>query len=158
MRYSSASAAGRAISRAPKPRLQANHYYSSSRPFSRFDPTCPSNSPSSLLESQKRAFHAAQPRKPCLTSLRQNPRSITPSLGPKLLALHQLQVRHCSCRRTMCRKHETDVADGNMDISKGREVLPKNVRPVHYDLTLEPDFTTFKYEGKVVIEYVMKQE
>lgn len=38
-----------------------------------------------------------------------------------------------------------------MDISKGREVLPKNLKPTHYDLTLEPDFETFKYEGTVVM-------
>jgi aminopeptidase 2 len=39
-----------------------------------------------------------------------------------------------------------------MDISKGREVLPKNVKPLHYDLTLEPNFETFKYDGTVSIE------
>ncbi|KAK3715670.1 Aminopeptidase 2 mitochondrial [Vermiconidia calcicola] len=39
-----------------------------------------------------------------------------------------------------------------MDISKGREVLPKNVKPLHYDLTLEPNFETFKYEGEVTID------
>ena len=42
----------------------------------------------------------------------------------------------------------------NLDIAKGREVLPKNVKPVHYDLTLEPNLDTFEYEGKVVIEYI----
>lgn len=41
-----------------------------------------------------------------------------------------------------------------MDVSKGREVLPINVKPMHYDLTLEPDFEKFTYEGTVVIEYV----
>jgi len=49
----------------------------------------------------------------------------------------------------MCQHQETSAS---LDISKGREVLPKNVKPVHYDLTLEPDFRTFEYEGKVVIE------
>lgn len=39
-----------------------------------------------------------------------------------------------------------------MDIAKGREVLPKNVKPLHYDLTLEPNFETFKYEGTVIID------
>jgi len=52
----------------------------------------------------------------------------------------------------MCRHFETDAANANLDISKGREVLPKNVRPRHYHLTLEPNFQTFEYEGKVVIE------
>jgi aminopeptidase 2 len=39
-----------------------------------------------------------------------------------------------------------------MDITMGREVLPKNVKPLHYNLTLEPNFTTFKYDGTVEIE------
>ncbi|KAK3677564.1 Aminopeptidase 2 mitochondrial [Recurvomyces mirabilis] len=39
-----------------------------------------------------------------------------------------------------------------MDVSAGREVLPKNVKPLHYDLTLEPNFETFKYHGTVTIE------
>ena len=43
---------------------------------------------------------------------------------------------------------------GSMDVTKGREVLPKNVKPIHYDLTLEPDFEKFTYEGTVIIEYV----
>ena len=37
-------------------------------------------------------------------------------------------------------------------VTKAREVLPTNVRPLHYDLTLEPDFEKFTFEGKVVIE------
>lgn len=51
----------------------------------------------------------------------------------------------------MCRR-EADTADANMDISKGREVLPKNVKPLHYNLTLEPNFETFKYEGTVEVD------
>ncbi|KAF2169095.1 hypothetical protein M409DRAFT_36300 [Zasmidium cellare ATCC 36951] len=51
----------------------------------------------------------------------------------------------------MCRR-EADTADSNMDISKGREVLPKNVKPLHYNVTLEPNFETFKYDGTVEIE------
>lgn len=61
-------------------------------------------------------------------------------------------VRHCSYQR-MCKAH-ADIAGASMDVSKGREVLPTNVKPVHYDLTLEPDFEKFSYEGTVVIEYV----
>lgn len=53
----------------------------------------------------------------------------------------------------MCQSHD-DVAGGSVDITKGREVLPTNVKPVHYDLTLEPDFEKFTFEGRVVIEYV----
>ena len=43
---------------------------------------------------------------------------------------------------------------GSVDVDAHREVLPTNVKPLHYDLTLEPNFESFKYEGKVVIEYV----
>ncbi|KAK5110845.1 hypothetical protein LTR62_005556 [Meristemomyces frigidus] len=39
-----------------------------------------------------------------------------------------------------------------MDITAGREVLPKNVKPLHYDLTLEPNLESFKYNGTVTIE------
>ena len=61
--------------------------------------------------------------------------------------------RHCSYRRNMCKLHkDTEEAGGSLDIAKGREVLPKNVKPAHYDLTLEPNFETFKYDGKVDIE------
>ncbi|KAI9714490.1 MAG: Aminopeptidase 2 mitochondrial [Bogoriella megaspora] len=53
----------------------------------------------------------------------------------------------------MCKLHDgTEEAGGSLDIAKGREVLPKNVKPTHYDLTLEPNFENFKYEGKVDID------
>ena len=45
-----------------------------------------------------------------------------------------------------------DAASAGVDISKGRQVLPTNVKPLHYDLTLEPNFENFTYEGTVVIE------
>ncbi|KAL8924623.1 MAG: hypothetical protein Q9208_003938 [Pyrenodesmia sp. 3 TL-2023] len=45
-----------------------------------------------------------------------------------------------------------------MDVAKGREVLPANVKPLHYDLTLEPDFAKFTYEGKVVIDLDVKED
>lgn len=48
----------------------------------------------------------------------------------------------------------TDAANGSVDVTRGREVLPTNVKPVHYDLTLEPDLEKFTYEGTVIIEYV----
>ena len=43
-----------------------------------------------------------------------------------------------------------------MDVTKGREVLPTNAKPLHYDVTLEPSFEKFTYEGTVVIEYVSR--
>jgi aminopeptidase 2 len=43
-------------------------------------------------------------------------------------------------------------ASGSTNVH-GREVLPTNVKPVHYDLTLEPNFEKFTYDGTVIIEY-----
>ena len=63
------------------------------------------------------------------------------------------QLRHCSYHRKMCRKDLGDAGD-SMDVTKGREVLPTNAKPLHYDVTLEPNFEKFTYEGTVVIEYV----
>ncbi len=45
-----------------------------------------------------------------------------------------------------------DIPSGSVEAH--REVLPTNVKPLHYDLTLEPDFGKFTYNGTVVIEYV----
>lgn len=40
--------------------------------------------------------------------------------------------------------HKTETPD--------REVLPTYVTPVHYDLTVEPNFETFKFDGRVKID------
>lgn len=65
-------------------------------------------------------------------------------------------VRYCSCQRAMCRG-DVDLPGGSMDVKNARVLLPTNVKPVHYDLTLEPDFERFTYEGTVVIEYVQSR-
>jgi hypothetical protein len=62
------------------------------------------------------------------------------------------QTRSCSYRRNMCRAQALDGAGGAVDVSGAREVLPDNVKAVHYHLTLEPNLTTFEYDGEVVIE------
>lgn len=49
-------------------------------------------------------------------------------------------------------REATAETEGTTDVTQGREVLPTNVKPLHYDLTLEPDFKEFMYEGTVVIE------
>ena len=59
------------------------------------------------------------------------------------------QSRYCSHHRRMCRD-QGDI-DGSM-AAAGREVLPTNVKATHYDLTLEPDFKEFTFEGSVRIE------
>lgn len=43
--------------------------------------------------------------------------------------------------------HATDVNE--------RIVLPKNVRPIHYDLELKPDMEKFAFDGKVSIKYLL---
>ena len=53
----------------------------------------------------------------------------------------------------MCGK-TADIMGGSVDVEASREVLPTNVKPLHYSLTMEPDFQKFSYEGTVVIEYV----
>ncbi|OAQ96584.1 hypothetical protein LLEC1_06032 [Akanthomyces lecanii] len=53
----------------------------------------------------------------------------------------------------MCRTQSGLVHGGvKEDPTKGRELLPANVVPTHYDLTLEPDFTNFKYDGTVIVD------
>ena len=51
----------------------------------------------------------------------------------------------------MCRGRGSDSA-GSTLIAQGREVLPANVIPRHYDLVLEPDFEKFTFEGTVTID------
>ncbi|PWY85970.1 lysine aminopeptidase apsA [Aspergillus heteromorphus CBS 117.55] len=51
----------------------------------------------------------------------------------------------------MCGARRGELS-GSTNVPGGREVLPTNVKPLHYDLTLEPNFETFKYDGTVVID------
>ncbi|KAK2794815.1 Aminopeptidase 2 mitochondrial [Onygenales sp. PD_10] len=86
----------------------------------------------------------------------------TAALGPRALNLPprsrftprttfaRQTKRACSYRR-MCRARQGDDVVGGAT-AVGREVLPTNVKPLHYDLTLEPDFEKFTYEGTVVID------
>lgn len=93
--------------------------------------------------------------------LRPLPRYYSESLAPRSRAqipfrrspLSQISKRHCSYRR-MCIARGGDVPAGTTNVAQGREVLPTNVKPVHYDLTLDPDFEKFTFDGTVVIEYV----
>jgi hypothetical protein len=60
--------------------------------------------------------------------------------------------RLCSTRRNMCRRANIEAASAA--VPNGRQLLPANVKPVHYDLTLEPEFETFTYDGTVKITSV----
>ncbi|KAL2216786.1 aminopeptidase [Thermoascus aurantiacus ATCC 26904] len=99
---------------------------------------------------------AAVPRLPRLCPA---PRSLctarTPLSPPsrlpiRLSPLLQTPKRYCSYRR-MCRSRLADAPSGVTNV-QGREVLPTNVKPLHYDLTLEPNFDNFTYEGTVIID------
>ncbi|KAL4804225.1 peptidase family M1-domain-containing protein [Aspergillus unguis] len=57
----------------------------------------------------------------------------------------------------MCGSRRAE-GSGSTNVPGGREVLPTNVKPVHYDLTLEPNFETFKYDGTVVIDLEVKED
>jgi aminopeptidase 2 len=57
----------------------------------------------------------------------------------------------------MCKKGET-VGGGGAVSSYARELLPTNVRPTHYDLTLEPNLETLKYDGHVIIDLDVKDD
>ncbi|EAW10369.1 M1 family metallopeptidase [Aspergillus clavatus NRRL 1] len=58
----------------------------------------------------------------------------------------------------MCSSRRADVPSGSTNVTHGREVLPTNVTPVHYDLTLEPNFETFKYDGTVIIDLQVTED
>jgi aminopeptidase 2 len=47
---------------------------------------------------------------------------------------------------------EGEAEAGGMDLTKGREILPANIIPRHYDITLEPNFKNLTYEGQVIID------
>lgn len=85
--------------------------------------------------------------------------AVTRSLGLEINRVAQQKfparqaLRHCSYLRDMCKKN-ADIPSGSVNAGADREVLPTNVKPLHYDLTLEPNFEKFSYEGTVVIEYV----
>lgn len=44
------------------------------------------------------------------------------------------------------------------DPTQGRELLPTNVIPRHYDVTLEPNFEKFTFEGKLLIDFDVEEE
>lgn len=57
----------------------------------------------------------------------------------------------------MCRTR-AGFADGGVTSIQGRELLPTNVIPRHYNLTLEPDLEKFTFEGTVVIDLEVAEE
>jgi len=64
-----------------------------------------------------------------------------------------ITARACSFRRNaMCKGAEGETGGGGGVGSLVRELLPAHVKPTHYDVTLEPHFDTFKFDGSVTID------
>lgn len=51
----------------------------------------------------------------------------------------------------MCRTAEVETGGGPVS-AQARELLPTNVKPTHYDVSLEPDFDKLTFDGRVVID------
>jgi aminopeptidase 2 len=86
------------------------------------------------------------------TALRSSPTSPTlPRRQHKPINSHR-HVRYCSYRRNMCRQTGMGSDPTAVNIQQSRQVLPTDVKPLHYRLTLEPNFKTFEFDGEVCIE------
>ncbi|KAI1107840.1 peptidase family M1-domain-containing protein [Jackrogersella minutella] len=102
------------------------------------------------------------PRLTTHSSLTSVPRfTPTPFEKARNTTLSTPQVRYCSYRRhNMCKlAGDIDHTGGAApDPTQGRELLPTNVIPTHYDVTLEPNFDKFTFEGKVLIDFDVQEE
>ncbi|POS86040.1 Metalloproteases (zincins) [Erysiphe pulchra] len=67
---------------------------------------------------------------------------------------HSPAARYCSYRRNaMCKlDKETSNVGSSVEVPDKREVLPTNVIPRHYDITLEPNFEDLTYNGFILID------
>lgn len=112
--------------------------------------------------AQKRAFNSVSRYFPTVNKQLYRQRN-----PPVVLSLHnynynQLRkklspspaVRYCSYRRNaMCKlDKETNTVGSSAEVPDKREVLPTNVIPRHYDITLEPNFEDFTYNGFILID------
>ncbi|OXV08639.1 hypothetical protein Egran_03598 [Elaphomyces granulatus] len=101
--------------------------------------------PSQVPHSVVRRLHVLRsPLSPVFSSSRHS----TPRFAA--VPFRSASKRYCSYRK-MCRSRHAGLS-GSTNITHGREVLPTNVKPLHYDLTLEPDLEKLTYEGVVVID------
>jgi aminopeptidase 2 len=58
----------------------------------------------------------------------------------------------------MCKPYDEEDVVGGMDVANEREILPANVVPRHYNLTLEPNFKESRYEGTVIIDLEVAED
>lgn len=79
--------------------------------------------------------------------------STSTTLSPFLLFFLFVSLFYFFFSLTSFFSHSTSQIPHTMDphAGTGRVVLPTNVRPTHYDLTLTPDLTTFNFYGQVLI-------
>ncbi|KAJ5128911.1 hypothetical protein N7448_002620 [Penicillium atrosanguineum] len=107
-----------------------------------------------LLQAKPPLLSARSPLPIFLSAPRSAPARSTIRPRPRY-TLSQTSKRYCSYRR-MCGSRRGEVS-GSTNV-QGREVLPTNVKPVHYDLTLEPNFEKFTYDGTVVIDLQVNED
>jgi hypothetical protein len=124
-----------------RPRVQP------SRQGGRFPTTAPSRAIYNLTPSRQPSSHIHSPFSP--SSANPSLRHPATALSCKPTSISPRQVRHCSHRRNMCRSNM--MGDGP-SVPLDREVLPTNVKPTSYHLTLEPNLETFEYDGEVAIK------
>ncbi|KAK3941581.1 peptidase family M1-domain-containing protein [Diplogelasinospora grovesii] len=70
----------------------------------------------------------------------------------RITRLRNPPIRYCSYRRNnMCRTHAAAEVASGVNV-QSRELLPANVIPRHYHVTLEPDLKKHTFDGTVVID------
>lgn len=77
-------------------------------------------------------------------------------LGVGVLAILLALARPPSLKMTVSCAHKGELSSSSLD----RDILPTNVKPLHYDLTIIPEVmetsdktkTTFSFDGKVSIK------
>ena len=57
----------------------------------------------------------------------------------------------------MCRTQATADVAGGVNV-QARELLPTNVVPRHYHVTLEPDFQKLTFDGTVVVDVDVSED
>ncbi|CRK41705.1 hypothetical protein BN1708_008534 [Verticillium longisporum] len=80
-----------------------------------------------------------------------NLKAIKPRNLPRQNPFRSLPARQCSYKRNMCRFADAD-GTSTTQAPTDRGLLPTNIVPRHYDVTLEPNFETFRFDGLVKID------